>query len=71
MAYAIEFSPESEEDLRRLSPVVASYVLDQIERLAQDPLRLSSPGSFPYPLAQQYRFDDLLEGHRHYFVVLF
>jgi hypothetical protein len=36
--------------------MLASYVLDQLDTLAADPVGLSRPPSFPHPLFQKYQF---------------
>lgn len=36
--------------------MLASHVLDQLDRLAEDPVGLSRPPSFPHPLYQKYQF---------------
>jgi hypothetical protein len=56
MSYAVSLTSEAERDLARLPPMLASHVLDQLEVLAKDPVRLSRPPSFPHPLYQKYQF---------------
>ena len=56
MSYAVRLTPDAERDLARLSPMLASHTLDQLDRLAADPVRLSRPPSFPHPLFQKYQF---------------
>jgi hypothetical protein len=59
MPYAVVFTPEAESDLSRLAdkdPLLASYVLDQAERLAQNPTELSHRGGVPFPPMQRYSF---------------
>jgi hypothetical protein len=53
VSYSVAYSPEAEDDLAKLPPLVASFVLDEIDRLATDPVRLSRPAHFPYPPAGQ------------------
>ena len=56
MSYAVELTPVAEGDLDSLPPMLASHVLEQLDRLAADPVRLSRRGSFPHPLYQKYQF---------------
>jgi hypothetical protein len=56
MSYVAKLTPDAEADLARLPPMVASHVLDQLDRLAADPVGLSQPPSFPHPLYQKYQF---------------
>jgi hypothetical protein len=56
MSYATSLTPDAEDDLGRLSGMLASHVLDQLDRLAKDPVGLSRPPSFPHPLYQKYQF---------------
>jgi hypothetical protein len=59
MPYGVAFTPEAEEDVVRLAqehPELASFVLDQIERLAQSPTTLSTAEGFPYHPHQRYAF---------------
>ena len=57
MSYAVALTPVAERDLEALPPMLASHVLDQLDRLAADPVRLSRRASFPHPLYQKYQFD--------------
>ncbi len=57
MPYAVEFTPEAEADLDRLAdddPLLATLVLDHIEKLAQSPTELSVPGAVPFRDQQRY-----------------
>ncbi len=55
MSFAVVLSPEAEEDLGKLPPLVASYVLDELDRLAANPGGLRRPSHFPYlPGAQAF-----------------
>ena len=56
MSYAVSLTPDAESDLARLPALLASYVLDQIDLLAQNPVALSQPPSFPHTLYQKYQF---------------
>jgi hypothetical protein len=71
MAYAVEWEAEAEQDLSRLPPLLASHVLDQVDLLVQDPVRLSRPSRFPYRPAQAYSFAHQYEGVTYYVTVLF
>ncbi len=56
MSYDVRLTPDAERDYARLPPMLASYVLDQLDTLAADPVGLSRPPSFPHPLFQKYQF---------------
>ena len=57
MSYNVAFEDEASEGLLRLPPLIASKVLDEIDRLAQVPAGLSRPSYFPYlPVGQIYQF---------------
>src|SRR5437016_4668756 len=57
MSYSVAFEDEASQGLMRLPPVIASKVLDEIDRLAQDPAALSRPTYFPFlPVGQIYQF---------------
>jgi hypothetical protein len=56
MSYAVSLTPDAESDLARLPALLASYVLDQLDRLAENPVALSKPPSFPHTLHQKYQF---------------
>jgi len=56
MSYGISLTPDVEADLARLPAMLASHVLDQLDRLAADPVGLSRPPAFPHPLYQKYQF---------------
>ena len=56
MSYAVSLTPDAESDLSRLPALLASYVLDQLDLLAENPVALSKPPSFPHPLFQKYQF---------------
>lgn len=59
MSYDVELTPQAEDDLRSiadLDPLLASYVLDQLDRLALDPVGLSRRGGFPYLPGQRFEF---------------
>jgi hypothetical protein len=67
VGYKIAWEPEALEVLDRLEPLSASQLLDQIDRLAEDPARLSHRSSITYVVKHQY-FECDIEG---YFVVVF
>jgi hypothetical protein len=56
MSYAVELTQTAERDLAGLQPLLASHVLEQLDRLAAAPVRLSRRGAFPHPLHQKYQF---------------
>jgi len=71
MGFVVEWEDEAEQDLAALPPLMASHVLDQVDRLADDPVRLSRPSHFPYRPAQAFSFSYRSEGRTHYLTVLF
>jgi len=59
MPYSVLFSPEAHDDLARVAgvdQVAASVTLDEIDRLAVDPVGLSRKPSFPHRPLQKYQF---------------
>jgi hypothetical protein len=59
MAYGVRYTAEAEADLARIAerdPVAASIILDELDRLAQDPVGLSRRPSFPHRPFQKYQF---------------
>lgn len=59
MPYNVAFTPEAEADLTRLAdkdPLLASFILDHAERLAQAPTELSHRGGMPFLPGQRYAF---------------
>ena len=59
MGYGVIFSAEAEEDIERIAskyPVVASRILDEVEKLAADPVALSLRPGFPHLLMPKYQF---------------
>jgi mRNA-degrading endonuclease RelE of RelBE toxin-antitoxin system len=48
MPYAVEYTAEAEADLDAMPPLVASFTLDEIDRLAADPVGLGGPSYFPF-----------------------
>ena len=73
MSYSVAYSPEAESDLAKLPPLVASFLLDEIDRLATDPVGLSRPAHFPYPpIGQAFHCGPFEhEGVRYTFYVCF
>src|SRR5262249_4316729 len=57
IAYSVAFAPAAEEDFERLPPMVASLVLDKVDGLCADPVRLGQAPYFPYaPDGMIYQF---------------
>lgn len=72
MSYSVEFTPPADEALAALPPLVASGVLDGIDRLVDDPVRLGKPSHFPYrPGRQMYQFWVEAEATRWWMTVFF
>lgn len=71
MSYAVVWEPDAQQDLDRLPPLLASVILDEIDRLAQRPTELSLPPSFPHPLFPKYQFWGFNGKHRYHVTVLF
>jgi len=72
MAYAVDWAAQAEDDLGRLDPMDASNVLDQVDRLADNPGGLSSPPGFPHPEGLwKFNFWGRDDSRRNYFTVLF
>ena len=56
MSYAVVWGPEAEDDYAKLPQPVQSRLLDEIDRLAADPVALSVKSHFPYrPDRQMFR----------------
>ena len=53
MPYAVEYTPKAEADLDKLRPLIASFILDEIDRLAIDPVALGRKSFFPHPIDRQ------------------
>jgi hypothetical protein len=63
MSYGVEFTAQADDDLAKLPPLVASNVLDQLERLAEDPVGLARPSRFPFlPGRMMFQFNAEVEG---------
>jgi hypothetical protein len=73
MSYAVVWGPEAEADYAKLPPLVQSRLLDEIDRLAEDPVALSGKSHFPYrPDRQMFRVTiEGDEGGTYYVYVLF
>lgn len=72
MSYAVVWAPDAEEDFRKLPPLVASHLLDEIDRLSEDPVVLSRRSHFPYrPDRQMFRVAREHEGKVYHIYVLF
>jgi len=61
MPYAVEYTAEAEADLAALPPLVASFTLDEIDRLAADPVGLGRPSYFPF-LPSRQMFETRYDG---------
>ena len=73
MSYAVVWGPEAEADYAKLPALIQSHLLDEIDRLAADPISLSVKSHFPYrPDRQMFRVSRENEDGRAYFLyVLF
>lgn len=71
MGFKVEFEDEAVKDLERHTPLLQSQMLDEIEAFAADPVGLSKPGAFPYPLYQRYPFSIESEEKKYHFTLLF
>jgi hypothetical protein len=59
MRYAVVWSAEADSDFDRIAarhPLVASRILDEVDKLAENPIGLSRPPAFPHPLMPKYQF---------------
>jgi hypothetical protein len=57
MNYNVAYEDDASEALLRLPPIIASKVLDEIDKLAEDPAGLSRRAYFPYlPTGQIFQF---------------
>ena len=59
MSYGVRWKPEADEDFARIAarhPVAPSFILDQIDRLAEDPIRLCRRPSFPHLPLPKFQF---------------
>jgi hypothetical protein len=71
MPFDIEWTPEADEDFSRIDdPILASFVLDQIDLLATDPVGLSVRPGFPHRPLPKYTFWGPSDSNTH-FTVLF
>src|SRR5579859_1779881 len=76
MPYGVVWKRPAEEDFDAIAaahPLAASQILDQIDRLAEDPVALARKPSFPHPLFPKYQFwiEDVDDLHHLYVTVLF
>jgi hypothetical protein len=72
MSYAIDITPEAAGDLAPLPVQVSIEVERRLNELAQDPVGLSRPSHFPYPVnAQAFKFDYEFDDVQYAFHVLF
>jgi len=74
MNFGVAWDSEANDDFDRIAkryPLVASRILDEIERLAQDPVGISRPPSFPHPLMPKHQFWAEDDTARCYVTVLF
>jgi Txe/YoeB family toxin of Txe-Axe toxin-antitoxin module len=76
MPYGVVWKPAAEADfdaIVALNAIVASKVLDQIDRLAENSQALAGKPSFPHPLLPKYQFwvEDIDQQHHLYVTVLF
>jgi hypothetical protein len=72
MGYGVELTRQADEDLDKLPAVVASRMLDELDRLAEDPVALSKPSHFPYlPGRQLFQTRIDAEDRVWWFTVLF
>jgi hypothetical protein len=71
MGFAVDWARRAEDDLDRLPIELVRPVIDEVYRLAEDPVRLSSPPRFGMGLYQRFSFDLDYEGQSHRFTILF
>jgi hypothetical protein len=71
MGYDIELESEALADLARLDPVLASLLLDEIDRCAVNPTRYSRRAGLPYLPYQRFEIRLVHEGVTHFFAVLY
>jgi len=59
MNYGVRWKPEADEDFDRIAsrhPIAASFILDQVDKLAEDPVRMGRRPSFPHQLLPKLQF---------------
>jgi len=56
MPFGVEWAPRGDDDYNRLPPLLASRVLEEIDKLAANPLHLSRPAKGPNQLYQRHVF---------------
>lgn len=73
MPYQLFYSPEAQEDIEGLSLPLQNFIQVNLERLADNPIKLSRRSVFPFPPnAQLFQFHHPdFDGRRHDFSVLF
>lgn len=72
MGFAVVLSPEAERRLDQLPPIVASFLLDELDRLAANPHGLSVKAHFPYPpIGQAFRTQFEHDDVRYFFYIAF
>jgi hypothetical protein len=75
MTYGVSYEQEAEDDLDRIAnkfgPLLASYVMDQIDECAKDPVNRSRRASFPHLPYPKFQFWGPNEEKRFHFTVLF
>ena len=74
MGYGIIYSAEADADYRRIvakHPIVASRILDEIDKLAVDPVSLALRPSFPHQFFPKYQFWADIESGRCFITILF
>jgi hypothetical protein len=71
MGFAVDWALRAEDDLDRLPIDLLRPVIDEIYRLAEDPVHLSSPPRLGMGLFQRYYFDLDYQGQSHRFTILF
>jgi hypothetical protein len=71
MSYEVVISDDAFEVLAKLPIPVANALEQQINRVAQDPIRLSRPSCFPWPAGQSFDFEFDFESKRYYLTPIF
>lgn len=69
--YNVRFDKEAEDDLLRFPPLLASQVLEWIERCAISPSEHALKPSFPHHLFPKFHSTFSVEGSVYYVVALF
>lgn len=71
MGYSVEFEREALEDLAKLDPVLASRLLDEVERCAVASTTQSRRAGLPYLPYQRFEIELTHDDVKHFFAVLF